>query len=356
MAKFKVTMSKDKTATLFIYEGIYWGLAQEFADELQRLKNDGAEKFIVRINSPGGSAYDGLAICNLLKSYDAMVVVDSMAASAASLIAMGAKTIKMQETSQMLVHGVRAMIYGNIKDLEKAKVNIEQLEKNIMKEYLARIKIDENELLELMDEDRFMNSDEALEKGFADEVLPVKTGFQNFIETVVNLFKPAPEVPKTDEGGQMKQLLLSLVTIFALATDATEEMIKEAAKALVAERDELKAENQRLNTELDEAENTNAELRGKVEQYQSDAQAQIEAQTAADAEAFADQMIESKSALPADREQMIEDHKKDPAMAKRLYARGKAPGMDTPIGGHGVAARKGSRLNNAIEVIEAAQA
>ena len=94
MAKFKVTMSKDKTATLFIYEGIYWGLAQEFADELQRLKNDGAEKFIVRINSPGGSAYDGLAICNLLKSYDAMVVVDSMAASAASLIAMGAKTIK----------------------------------------------------------------------------------------------------------------------------------------------------------------------------------------------------------------------------------------------------------------------
>ncbi|NLE67664.1 MAG: Clp protease ClpP, partial [Lentisphaerae bacterium] len=65
-----------------------------------------AKRINIRLNSPGGSAFDGIAIFNALKDHPAKVTVkvDGLAASAASIIAMAGDTIEMGEGSFLMVH------------------------------------------------------------------------------------------------------------------------------------------------------------------------------------------------------------------------------------------------------------
>lgn len=120
----KAAIAQANAAEIFIYGDIGEGwddetvAARNFVRELAELE---AESITVRINSPGGSVTDGLAIYNALRRHkaDIHVEIDGIAASIASLIAMSGDTISMAENALMMIHAPWGFTFGNSKTVRE---------------------------------------------------------------------------------------------------------------------------------------------------------------------------------------------------------------------------------------------
>lgn len=161
----------DKSLKLNIYGYIgYWDTSAERI--LQQVENSKAETIHVHINSGGGSAFDGIAICNILKSHKAKVIahIDGWAASAASIIAMGADKVIMPSNTMMMIHQASTFEYGNADDFEKIARDLRKVDKAVTASYKHRFVGDEADLIKLLNEETWLTADEAVALGFADEI------------------------------------------------------------------------------------------------------------------------------------------------------------------------------------------
>ena len=86
----------------------------------------------LRINSPGGDVFDGVAIYNAIKNHKAKVTahVDGIAASAASFVAMAADEIVMPSNSFMLVHNASGFAMGQADDMRAVAADLERIDKS----------------------------------------------------------------------------------------------------------------------------------------------------------------------------------------------------------------------------------
>lgn len=136
------------------------------------LRSIGKNDVKVKINSPGGDMFEGIAIYNLLREHPAKVTVEVMgwAASAASIIAMAGDDIRMGLGTFMMVHNAWGMVVGNRHDMRDAADLFEGFDSAIVDIYAARTGLDRKALAKLMDAETFMGPTEAVEKGFADAV------------------------------------------------------------------------------------------------------------------------------------------------------------------------------------------
>lgn len=144
-----------------------------FAEDLAQIKD---KKIInIKINSLGGDVYTALAIHNALKELTGQknVIVEGIAASAASVIAMAGDTIKMYPGSLMMIHGVTVFIYDycQIGDLKKVIRGMDASERAISAIYASKTGNDETSIRALMDKETWMTGAEAMAKGFADALL-----------------------------------------------------------------------------------------------------------------------------------------------------------------------------------------
>src|ERR1041385_5076746 len=100
-------------AEVSIYDEIgAWGVtAKQFVDELKAIK---AQTIHLRLNTPGGSVFDGTAIHNALKEHPARIVahIDGMAPSAGSFIAMSGDEVRMADNAYMMIHNARGGVMG----------------------------------------------------------------------------------------------------------------------------------------------------------------------------------------------------------------------------------------------------
>ena len=124
----------------------------------------------VRINSGGGYVSDGVAIYNALKGHDGEVTVyvDAMAASAASVIAMGGSKVVMRKGALMMIHDPLVMTVGNKKDHEKSLELLEVTADAIAGIYAAGTGRDIEEIRAEMKEEIWLTSAMAIERGYAD--------------------------------------------------------------------------------------------------------------------------------------------------------------------------------------------
>lgn len=136
------------------------------------LRSIGNRDVIVRINSPGGDMFEGIAIYNLLRTHPAKVTVEVLgwAASAASIIAMAGDVIRMGLGSFMMVHNAWGLVIGNRHDLREAASLFEQFDAALADIYEARTGMDRVGIERLMDAETFMTAAQAVEYGFADAV------------------------------------------------------------------------------------------------------------------------------------------------------------------------------------------
>jgi ATP-dependent protease ClpP protease subunit len=219
----------QKTAEISIYDEIgYWGVtAKQFIGDLKAVD---ATTIKLAINSPGGAVFDALAIYNALRQHPAAVEVTIMgvAASAASVIAMAGDTIVMPENAFMMIHNPLNMAYGNADDLREMADVLDKIGASLIGIYAKRTGLPDDEIKALLDAETWLNAEEAVTKGFADELqaeLKVAAAFdmerlpENVRASIAPpVADPAPE-PEQNEEPQIDPVALSS-RIVALAAAA----------------------------------------------------------------------------------------------------------------------------------------
>lgn len=134
----------------------------------------GAEGDIdVHVNSPGGYAWEGAAIYNALKEYNrgaVTIVVDGIAASAASLIAMAGKMIRISEGALLMIHDPSHLVFGSADEHRKAADYLDMLADDYAGIYARRSGNTVEDVRALMRDETWMTGAVALKLGFADEV------------------------------------------------------------------------------------------------------------------------------------------------------------------------------------------
>jgi len=172
--QFKAEANGD-TTEITIYGDIgesWWGESVSAKDIQNALDGVETETITIRLNSPGGDAFDGIAIYNQLKNHKAKVIayVDGLAASAASIIAMAADELIMNTGSMMMIHEASTFTWGTKADIKKTLNALEGIDKSIADIYMTRYTGDREELNALVEGESWFTASEAVEVGLADKV------------------------------------------------------------------------------------------------------------------------------------------------------------------------------------------
>lgn len=141
-------------------------------DAIQRqMAEAGAYSSItMRINSPGGDVFEGVAILNMLRAQKkpVTVCVDGVAASAASVVAMAGDSILMGVGSMMMIHCAWSACMGNSDDMMAAAKRLSAIDQAIASTYASRTDIKLEDLGAMMKQETWLSAEEAIAKGFAD--------------------------------------------------------------------------------------------------------------------------------------------------------------------------------------------
>lgn len=191
--------------------------AKTFKKDLDAAGKD--TKLNIYINSPGGNVFDAQAIYSQLKRHAAAktVYIDGIAASAASLIAMAGDKIIMPKNSLMMIHRAWAHVAGNTADMLKMAETLEQIDGSMSEAYGAKSKLDREEIMAIMSAETWFTAEEAVAKGFADEIEESKQVAASLRGSLLNVngqqfdlarFKGPPKLAfLPDENEQRKRKL-----------------------------------------------------------------------------------------------------------------------------------------------------
>lgn len=151
----------------------FWGLqAKDFRESLNAVS---AKELHVEINSPGGDVFAGTAMFNMLRAWakDGKTVVtkvSGVAASIASVIFLAGDKRVMPKNTFAMVHQPWTFAMGNADDLREQADTLEKIGGGMVKTYMDRTGLSEDEVNALLAQDTWLSADEALEKGFATEI------------------------------------------------------------------------------------------------------------------------------------------------------------------------------------------
>lgn len=156
---------------VLIYDYIGWGgvTAADFAKALATIT---AKTITVRLNTPGGDVFDGLAIFNSLKAHGAQiqVKVDGIAASIGSIIAMAGHTITMGQGAYMMIHNPWALAIGNAADMREMAALLDKIGGSLADIYATRATISKEQAQSWMDAESWFTAEDAKAAGLADAV------------------------------------------------------------------------------------------------------------------------------------------------------------------------------------------
>lgn len=148
--------------------------ARAFVEQLAALPEN-VKHLRVHINSPGGDVFAGVTIANALRDQQASkgrtveTIVDGIAASIASVIAMAGSTIRIADNGLMMIHNPWSIALGEAKDFRKAADELDTIRNTILATYKWHSELSDDELRALMDAETWMDADEAIANGFATE-------------------------------------------------------------------------------------------------------------------------------------------------------------------------------------------
>lgn len=174
---YEIKMSKDgNIPEVLIYDVIGSNFfmdgvtAKQFHQDLKEIEGD---EVLVRINSPGGSIWEGLAIYNTLRTSDKKIItqVDGMAASMASIIFLAGEERYMAENSYMLIHNPATCACGDEEDFESALDILKTLTAKMVQIYKDNSNYKEKEIREKMDKETMLTSEECSDAGFCTKII-----------------------------------------------------------------------------------------------------------------------------------------------------------------------------------------
>lgn len=151
-------------------------IQDEFLEDMKQL--DGVKTLNLRLNSVGGSCVVGFMIHNRLRELaqngtEVNCTVDGVAMSAASVIMCAADHVRVNPVSLVMVHCCWCTIFGgfNAADLRKSAESLDSYDKAIRAAYIRKTGLSETVIKHMMEDETYMTGAEAVEKGFADELI-----------------------------------------------------------------------------------------------------------------------------------------------------------------------------------------
>ena len=168
---YNIQNKAGETADVYIFEeiGMYGVTAQDFISEIKDLKD---KPINLRINSLGGDVFNGMAIYNVIKKRESKttVYVEGIAASIATIIALGADEVIMSENSLFMIHNAWGGTMGNSKDMRKSADTLDKISNELTEIYVKKTGLAYNRVTEMMDEETWLSAEEAYELGFVDNI------------------------------------------------------------------------------------------------------------------------------------------------------------------------------------------
>ena len=185
---------------ILLYDVIGWPY-NDARDLVTLMSNLRGENVLLRINSPGGDVFDGLAIfAEAAENPNLTIRIEALAASMASGIAMASKKkVQMYPQAMMMIHEPWTYMAGNQHDFREVADFLEQVNDNLVSLYTKKTRKGKKEIREMMKAETWMNAETALKNGFIDEIVepgskkPVKAAFD------LSVFNNTPEDLLTTE-------------------------------------------------------------------------------------------------------------------------------------------------------------
>lgn len=202
---YKLTV-KDRVTNLYIFGDIYSDTS--LMAEISELDVD---EINVYINSYGGAVSEGLAIYNALKNHKATVntYCQGFACSIASVIMQAGDTRYMCSSSLLMIHNAWTLTMGNSEELRKTADDLEKINGEVLKIYVEKSGLSEDEIKQMLDDEDWITSDEAIAKGLADKVIKeddeIKQKVQNKLKS-----NEEPATPKQAEPRSEGKKILNL--------------------------------------------------------------------------------------------------------------------------------------------------
>tara|TARA_R110002012_G_scaffold276822_1_gene463897 strand:+ start:2807 stop:3817 length:1011 start_codon:yes stop_codon:yes gene_type:complete len=163
--------ASDGIVDIYIFDeiGAYGLNAQSFIDEIKPYKNSPLN---IHINCVGGDVFDGMAIYNIIKKRTARTTayIEGIAASMGSVIALAADNVVMAENSLFMIHNAWGGAMGEAKEMKKTAKLLDKISGEIADIYVKKTNLPYNKVEEMMDEETWLNAEEAYELGFVDSI------------------------------------------------------------------------------------------------------------------------------------------------------------------------------------------
>ncbi|WP_203639898.1 head maturation protease, ClpP-related [Levilactobacillus wangkuiensis] len=216
----------NETAAFYHFFGMPAVSPASVSDVLDSVgPNDDVE---VDIASNGGDVFAASEIYTMLKNYQGNVTVNvqGLAASAASVIAMAGDKVSISPTAQIMIHKAWSGVQGNADDLSHESNVLDSIDQSIVAAYVAKTGMAADDVLQLMANETWMTAQDAVDKGFADEIMFVddkQPQFTNSIseipsKTAINKFmnlisKSQPKLTQPKESQPANALMQSKLDI-----------------------------------------------------------------------------------------------------------------------------------------------
>lgn len=168
----------------------YFGMSSVYPKKVQQaIENDEDEEIILDVASKGGDVFSASEIYTMLKSSGKNIVVNiqGLAASAASVIAMAGNTVNISPTAQLMIHKASVFGAGNADDFEHEAKVLNGIDESIASAYELKTGMKQEDLLQMMASETWLNAKEAVDKGFADNIM-----FSNEAIVVTNSINHIP--------------------------------------------------------------------------------------------------------------------------------------------------------------------
>ncbi|MBK7493617.1 MAG: Clp protease ClpP [Nitrosomonas sp.] len=193
---WRVNKTSDQNAEVFLYGDIGGWMDGISADEFAREVSELDVSIIdVRLNSGGGSVFEGQAIYNALNRHPAKIImnIDGIAASIASVIAMAGDQINITEGSHVMIHKPWSMAMGDAESMRKEADVLDSLESGIIDIYAARTGKDRKSLEKWVNAETWFKGQAAVDAGFADAVIPAKRKEKAAKSNILALYAHTPD-------------------------------------------------------------------------------------------------------------------------------------------------------------------
>ena len=199
-APVNLVQNNATEATIYIYDVIDadWGVgAKDVLAALSPLAS--VELLNIRVNSPGGDVFEGRAIMEAIKRFAGKTVahIDSLAASAATSIALAADEVVMSDGALFMIHNASGLVWGDKTAMRDTADLLEKVEGSIVTDYTTKTGKPVADIVAMMDAETWMTAQEALAHGFVDRIATYSKAAATAQATTWNLaaFAKAPQQP-----------------------------------------------------------------------------------------------------------------------------------------------------------------